>query len=395
MRHWLRFVTLTLALASTIIPAHPVFAQSTVTEIVSFLVTNQAVRTGAPERDQEASEITRDTITRALLVNLTSVPIATSSSGFLYRLNPQLGTVERATDNFGGFFIERALTPGHGRASFGISASASTFDRLDDEDLEAGTLLTIANRFRDEAAPFDTETLKLDVRSSSLTAYASVGITDRLEIGGAVPFVKLTIEGERVNVYRGSTFLQSSGTATASGIADSVLRAKYTVVTAGAGGVAIAAEVRLPTGNADNLLGAGASAFRLLGIGTMEQGPVMLSGNVGIVRGGGDISDEFTFGGAAAAAVHPRLSLIAEVLARNVADLRPIAYSTQPHPTVDGADTIRLVAGDPGRLIARGITGFKWNPASTIVIGTNVRWNFTTAGLTSPVTLAVGLEYGF
>jgi hypothetical protein len=29
------------------------------------------------------------------------------------------------------------------------------------------------------------------------------------------------------------------------------------------------------------------------------------------------------------------------------------------------------------------------------VIGTNVRWNFTTAGLTSPVTLAVGLEYGF
>jgi hypothetical protein len=106
-------------------------AQGTVTEIVSFLMTNQAVPTGDFQRDREASEMARDTITRALVVNLTSVPIATSSSGFLYRLNPQLGTVERATESFGGFFVERALTPGNGRASFGISGSMSSFNRLD------------------------------------------------------------------------------------------------------------------------------------------------------------------------------------------------------------------------------------------------------------------------
>src|SRR5918992_88598 len=139
-----------LALIAMVVlaPRH-VFAQSTVTEIVSFLVTNQAVRTGAPERDREAAEITRDTITRALLLNLTSVPIATSSSGFLYRLNPQLGTVERATGSFGGYFVERALTAGHGRASFGVSASTTSFDRLDDEELRSGTLLTFAAQLRD------------------------------------------------------------------------------------------------------------------------------------------------------------------------------------------------------------------------------------------------------
>ena len=382
-------------LAWLVIPANSVFAQTTVTEIVSFLVTNQAVQTGAPERDREASEITTDTITRALLLNLTSVPLATSSSGFLYRLNPHLGTVERATDSFGGFFIERALTPGHGRGSIGLTASSSSFDRLDDQDLRGGTLLTIANRFRDEPAPFDTETLTLKVQSSTMTAYASIGITDRLEIGAALPFVRLTIEGQRVNVYRGSTFQQASGTATASGLADMALRAKYTVASARGSGAAIAAELRLPTGDADNLLGAGSSAFRVVGIGAVEHGPLMLSGNVGIVRGGGSVSDEFTLGGAATVAVHPRFSLAAEVLARNVAELRPIAYSTEPHPTVIEADTIRLIAGDPGRLVAAGITGFKWNPASTIVVGAHVRWNFTTAGLTAPITPWAAVEYGF
>ena len=115
------------------------------------------------ERDRAAAETARDTITRALIVNLTTVPIATSSSGFLYRLNPQLGTVERATDSFGGFFIERALTPGNGRASFGISGTSSSFDQLDGQELRTGAFLTTADRFTDEPAPFDTDSLTLRI----------------------------------------------------------------------------------------------------------------------------------------------------------------------------------------------------------------------------------------
>jgi len=382
-----------VGLAAIILVPHQAAAQTTVREIVEFLMTNQAVPTGDFERDQEASEIARDTITRALIVNLTSVPIATSSSGFLYRLNPQLGTVERATDSFGGFFVERALTPGHGRASFGISASTTGFDRLDDQPLRDGTLLTIANQFPDEPAPFDTERLALEVRSSTMTAYASVGITDRLEIGGALPFVRLTIEGQRINVYRGDTFLQASGAATASGVADAAVRVKYTLVAGRQGGAAIAAELRLPTGDADNLLGAGSTGFRMFGITALERGPLMLSGNAGFVTGG--ISDEVTFGGAAAVAVNPRVSVTAEVIGRHVAELRPIELSSRPHPTFVGVETIRLIGGDPGRLIATGVAGMKWNPGGTIVIGAHLRWNFTTSGLTAPLTPAVAMEYAF
>ncbi|MGH9370098.1 MAG: hypothetical protein ACRD15_01050 [Vicinamibacterales bacterium] len=390
MNHARAVVLSVLVAASFPFPAQ---AQTTVTEIISFLVTNRDVQTGDFERDRAAAEIARDTITRALIVNLTSVPIATSSSGFLYRLNPQLGTVERATESFGGFFIERALTPGHGRASFGLSASSSSFHQLDDQDLRDGTFLTTANQFSDEVAPFDTESLTLRVRTSTLTAFASVGISDRFEIGGALPFVRLTLEGERVNVYRGRSFVQAGASATASGVADAAIRAKYTLVSARRGGVAIAGEVRLPTGDDQNLLGAGSAGFRVMGIGALERGPLMLSGNTGLIRGG--VSDEVTFGGAAALAVHPRLSLTAEFVARHISELRPIELSSQPHPTIDGVQTIRLIGGEPGRMVAGGITGFKWNPGGTIVIGAHVRWNFTSAGLTAPITPSLALEYGF
>lgn len=388
----LRLVILIAAGALALAPARAE-AQDTVTEIVSFLVTNQAIPTGDFERDRQAAQIASDTITRALIVNLTSVPIATSSSGFLYRLNPQLGTVERATDSFGAFFVERALTPGEGRASFGISGSLSSFHRLDGQELRDGTFLTTANRFTDEPAPFDTDSLTLRVRTETLTVFGSVGVTDRLEIGGAVPLIRLTLEGERINVYRGDTFLQAGASATASGIADAAVRAKYTLVSGRGGGAAIAGEVRLPTGDEENLLGAGSASLRVFGIGALERGKLMLSGNTGIVRGG--ISDEVTFGGAAAVAAHRRLSLTAEFLARYIAELRPIELSARPHPTIAGVQTLRLIGGDPGRLVAGGVAGFKWNPGGTIVIGANLRWNFTTSGLTAPITPAVALEYGF
>src|SRR5215210_3166724 len=275
---------LSLALA-VIAFASPASAQETVGDVIGFLVTNQAVVTSDAARDRAAAEAARSTISNALLFNLASVPLASSSTGFLYRFNADIGTVERATQSFGSFFVERALTAGRGRASFGISAFVSRFDDLNGVNLRDGSLVTVANKFRDEAEPFDTETLTLRVRSSTLTLFGSVGVTDRLEIGAALPLVQLDIEGQRVDVYYGNSSLQALGTATASGMADLALRAKYTLVAARDGGFAAAAEVRLPTGDEHNLLGTGARSYRLIGIGSVERGRVALHGNAAVLRG--------------------------------------------------------------------------------------------------------------
>lgn len=382
-----------LALVFTIAVAAQVSAQQSVSDVVGFLVTNQAVLTEDFERDRAAAEAARVTISRALLVNLTSVPLATSSSGFLYRFNPELGTVERATESFGAFFVERALTAGRGRASFGISATTSSFDRLDGRDLRDGTMVTVANTFRDEASPFDVETLTLELQSSTMTFFGSVGVTDRLEIGGAIPVVRLQLEGQRINVYRGSTFQQASGTASASGIADVALRAKYAVIAGPKGGVAAAAEVRLPTGDEESLLGAGSSSYRFMGIASFEDGRLGLHGNVGVVRGG--VSDEMNFAGGASLAVSPRVTVSAELLARHVPELRDINLASAPHPSIVGVDTLRLVSGASGTTLANAITGFKWNVTGSLVLGGHLSWPFNNRGLTAPLTPSFALEYAF
>jgi len=378
-----------------------VAAQASVNDVVGFLVTNQAVETGDLPKDKTAAEAARDAIAKSLLLDLTSVPLATASSGFLYRLNPELGTVERATDSFGGFFVERALTPGNGHASFGVSTSTASFDRFDGRSLRDGALVTVANQFRDEAAPFDTESLILHLRSSMMTLFGSVGIGSRVEIGAAVPFVQLTLDGQRIENYREKTLVQALGNATASGLADIALRGKVNLVAVRSGGLAVAGEVRLPTGDADNLLGAGKASFRIMGIGSLERGTFALHGNAAVVTGG--ISSEYDFGGAVSLAVAPRVTVSGETLIRRVTELHSLLLVSAPHPVLIGdpqkgiapVDTFRLSPALGSETLAGIVTGVKWNVTHTLVIGGHLNWPLTRGGLTAPLTPTVALEYAF
>ena len=373
--------------------ASPALAQGTVNDVIGFLVTNQAVPTGDFQKDQTAAEAARAAIGNALLIDLTSVPLATASSGFLYRFNPGLGTVERATDSFGGFFVERALTPGPGHASFGVSTTTSAFDQFDGRNLHDGALVTIANQFRDESAPFDTESLILHIRTSTMTMFGSVGIGNRIEIGAALPLVRLTLDGQRVNVYRGATLVQATANATASGMADLAIRGKINLVASPSGGAAIAGEVRLPTGDASNLLGTGTTSFRIMGIGSLEHGPVALHGNASMLRGG--VSSEYDFGGALSLAVDPRVTLSGETLVRRVTELHALDLIAAPHPTLVGVNTFRLAPGVDPETLAVVVTGVKWNVARTVVIGGHLNWSLTHRGLTAPLTPTLAFEYAF
>lgn len=368
-------------------------AQGTVNDVVGFLVTNQAVRTEDFPKDQAAAAAARDAIAKALLLDLTSMPLATASSGFLYRLNPELGTVERATQSFGGFFVERALTPGHAHASFGVSTSTASFDKFDGRSLRDGALVTIANQFRDEPAPFDTEALILHVRSSVMTLFGSIGLGSRVEIGAAVPLVQLTLDGQRINNYRGAMLVQASGNATASGMADVALRGKVNLVAARSGGVAVGGEVRLPTGDEKNLLGAGKTSFRLMGIGSVEHGPFALHGNAAMVTGG--ISSEYDFGAAVSIAVEPRVTISGETLVRRVTELHSLSLVSAQHPTLIDVETFRLAPSAGSETLAGIVSGVKWNVTHTLVIGGHLSWPLTRGGLTAPVTPTLALEYAF
>lgn len=387
MMRWIMAALLVVATSG------PALAQQTPADVISFLVTNQSVPTGDFQKDQAAAAATRDTIERALLVNLASAPIATSSSGFVYRLDPEIGTVTRVSDSFGTFFVERAMTSGRGRASFGASGTAAGYDRLDGLNLRDGSLVTTANQFRDESAPFDTEALTLKIRTSTLTFFGAYGVTDRLEIGGALPLVQLHIDGSRLNVYRGESFVQATGTASASGVADAAVRAKYRVVSTRTAGFAVATEVRLPTGDEQQLLGAGKAAIRLMGIGSVENSRVGAHGNLAIVRGG--VSNEVDGSGAITFAATPKVTVAGELLFRRLSDLREVTAVSAPHPTISGVSTLRLVPGTSTASLTSAVSGIKWNVHATMVLTAEVLWRMGNGGLTAPVTPTISLDYLF
>ena len=188
-------------------------AQQSVASALTFLVTNQSVNTGSVERDAAAAQATSDTISRALLANLATLPVTSTSGAFVYRLNPTIGTVERPTDTLGPVFIDRALTSGSGAGSIGLSFQHLHFTALDGRNLGDGSLVTTANQFIDEPAPFDVDQLTLHLDADVATLYGNIGVGSRVDLSGAAPLVWLRMDGTRVNNYRGRQFTQATANA--------------------------------------------------------------------------------------------------------------------------------------------------------------------------------------
>ena len=386
-------------MAAIILASSPVFAQTTTTgaqtvqEILAFLVTNQGVQTSDFDKDREAAEATRATLSRALLASVATQPVGSSSGGFTYRFNPDLGTAERASENFGPFFVERALTAGAGQASFGFTFQYANFQSLDGNDLRNGEFVTVANQFTDEQRPFDVENLTLDIRTRTATFFGNVGVTDRLDVGVAVPLVRLDISGTRLNTYRGTTALLAKASATTTGFGDIAVRPKIRLTPDGSAAVSAAVEARLPTGRDEDLLGAGERAVRWLGLVSYESGPASVYGNVGVGTGG--LGRDFSYGGAAAVAATSRLTLVGELVGRRIAGLQRITPIVAPHPRIRGVTTTRLIPAGEDQMSAFAVAGVKWNVGGTWLLQANVLVPLTDSGLTTKVTPNVAFDYSF
>jgi Putative MetA-pathway of phenol degradation len=369
-------------------------AQETVTDVLSFLLTNRSIATGDVVRDEQAATAVRDTLSNFLLLELATLPTVSSSTGFAYRVDRELGgAIVRSSDNFGPFFVERSLTMGRRSAAVHVAYQEMAFDRIDGRPLTDGTLLATAARFRGDLEPFDRETLALRLRTRTVTLSTNIGLTDRLDIAAALPLVRLTLRGERVDTVRGVQFLQATARADTSGTGDLVVSAKYNVVRRGASGLAVGAEGTLPTGAAENLLGAGETSLKPKAIASLERERVAIHSEVGYSFGG--LSRELDYGGAVTFVGGPRVTFVGEMLGRRLESLGRLAELVAPHPRLAAVETIRLtgVAEPTHRLMAVG--GVKWNVAGTWLLTASVVRPLTSAGLTASVIPFVVAEYSF
>src|SRR5688572_29910692 len=252
--------------------------QQSVVDVLSFLLVNRSVPTGDFEGDQLAAAAARDAMVGFLQAELARLPISSPASGFVYRLDPEIGATVRLSDSFGPFFMERSMTIGSRQAAIGVAFTSASFTAIDGRSLRDGTLTSTASRFVGEAAPFDVETLTLRLRAQTITLSGTYGIGDRFDVSAAVPLVTVLMDGERIDTYRGTSAIQATATASASGIGDVMVRGKYTVFRSGASGIAVGAEARLPTGSEDNLLGSGETVITPRVIGSFERPRVAVHG---------------------------------------------------------------------------------------------------------------------
>ena len=265
------------------------------------------------------------------------------------------------------------------------------FTSLDGHTLRDGSLITTALQFTDEAAPFDVDQLTLNIDASVTTLYANVGVSDNVEIGFAAPYVALVLDGSRVNTYRGSTFTQASASAHATGFADLLVRTKYNFINEDATGMALAADVRLPTGRQEDFLGAGKTSVKLSGIGSFERGATSAHANAGFSFGG--LANEISYGGAVAFAASGRVSLVGELLGRWLDSPAHIVPVAAPHALLNRVETIRLTPDTSNLHVVTVVPGFKWNLTETWVLAGNFAIPLTKGGLTAPFTPFIGLDY--
>jgi hypothetical protein len=370
--------------------AAPASAQ-TVSDVLGFLVTGHSVATGSVERDTAAAAATSLTVSRALLANLATLPVGTSSGGFVYKFHPELGTVQRATTSFGPFFVERAAAPGHGAASVGLTLQYWRFTSLDGRSLRDGTLETTANQFVDELEPFDVDRLRLAIDANVATLHGSLGLGNRTELSAALPLVLLRVSGSRVNAYRGQVFTQAEASATAIGLADAVLRTKFTLFEDEGAGVAAAFEARLPTGRQEDLLGSGAMSWKLSAIGSLEGERISSHANVGFGFGG--LARDLTIAGAVAASAYDRLTLTGELMGRWMDVPGGITTAAAVHPSLRDVRTLRLTPNGSTLGMISVAPGVKWNVSDMWVLVANAAIPLTKAGLTAGFTPFIGFDY--
>jgi hypothetical protein len=393
---------------------------------------------------QSQLELSRE-LNRQIGSQLSSFPLGSSSGGFAFTLDPSLGTFSRSSDSFGPLFAERAYTVGRNNISFGMNYMRRTYDVYDGRDLRqpeikfyfphndccppptgSGDLLT---PFFEGDVLEAALTVNLD--TDTVSFFSNYGVTDRFDIGIAVPIVSVDLKtGLQARIQRlatgapGNQLIHSfdgqgldhaefTDAGSATGIGDIALRGKYRFLDQPGGGLAMTADLRLPTGKEEDLRGTGATQFTLTFIGSWAYGRVAPHVNVGYTVAGG-ISDEaeelfvgnppneFDYTGGVDVAITPRLTLAGDLIGRTLFDIRRLvdADLTFTYRTVnagpDQSTTFAAFATEEKSLnMLLGSTGVKYNVTKTLLLSFNLLFSLTDGGLTDRVTPVIGFDYTF
>jgi hypothetical protein len=345
---------------------------------------------------------------------LSSFPLASASGGFTWTLDTVSGTVTRA-NSFGPIFAERPATIGRKRLNVGSNFQHVTFDRLEERSLQGGDIVGYLSVPFGAEDIFFADSLDLKVTTDTLNAFATYGLTDRLDIGVAVPINRVDLQatltsriGFTVSAYDDDEPLVRSTAGTESGIGDVVIRAKYNMLRGDTWGIAESIDVRLPTGDELNLLGIAGPQFKLTFIAASAVGGLSPHVNLaytisGASEAGADPKafviappEEINYAAGADLALGLRTTVAADVVGRimrkaGTMTWGPVDFDGDQYPQYQQFD---FTAGRDLHLVL-GSAGLKVNPFKNMLFTANVLFPLTKHGLTDRLTWMAGVDYSF
>jgi len=363
----------------------------------------------------------------ALTGQIVSLPLPAPASGFTYQFDPGLGVFTRSTSSFGPILAERADTIGARRVSIGFAYQRLAFDSIENIDLQSvPAVFTHDNaELRGGREDVITTVNSIDSKVSRSAAFITYGVTNDLDVSIAVPYITTDI------VVTSDATVRRIGTTTpeihffravddsigdrriytafghASGIGDITIRMKQAIKKSPKNGIALGIDLRLPTGDENNLLGTGAPAVQPfaawsatygtfaphINLGYQWNGSSTLAGDIeaGVSE---DLPDVAVYALGAVVAIHPRVTLALDVLGRYIIDSPRVRL--EDFVALDGHSVYPNIAFDTGSINElSSAVGLKINVAGRLLLNTNLLMRLNSEGLRDKISPLVGIEYAF
>lgn len=241
-------------------------------------------------------------LTDAIGTSSSSIPLGSSSSGQTFKFVN--GLPVKTSNSAGPIFGERAQTLGRGRLLVGTTLTSINFKTIRGTPLDQ-LVLNLAHEDRPPTGlgnPLlenDILEIRMALAMNLLvsTFHITYGLTDGLDLGIAVPLVHTSLQGRStgqifpfgstaVHFFTGTEAnpgLRASAATfgSATGIGDIAVRLKGKLVSTDRFGLSVMSDARLPTGNEDDLLGAGHTSVRGSAIASAQFGPFSPHVNLG------------------------------------------------------------------------------------------------------------------
>ena len=368
----------------------------------------------------------------ALASQLTALPLPSPASGFTYDFDASTGTFRRSTQSFGPILAERAETIGKGKLSFGLNYQHFAFDSIEGINLSRVPAVFVHDEYEIGGGRADVVTTANTIEASvgQLTPFLTYGLTNRIDISVAVPVVHTSLDvvsdatihrigtagDPEVHFFRDPSAPDGVGSqrqfyasGEATGMGDIILRAKGTILREHFVGIAVGADLRTPTGDEEDLLGAGALGVKPFvavsflidrisphaNLAYQWNGKSELAGDVN-AQGKADLPDHFLYVAGADIGVSPKLTLAFDFFGQEVRGTQRLFART--FTATDG--TVSETFPDIGfrketYTQAYGSVGVKTNVGNNLLVNFNVEFRLNKTGLQAKAVPLIGLEYSF